>query len=188
MEIERSEEEHQLPARKWINQLVMPGSSWGARPKASVMGEDKMLYVAKFPSRKDDYDAGLWEHFSHLLAKKAGIHAAHTEVLSIGEKYHTLLSRRFDRTPEAAVFISLPQWPYQGFLMGIMPRQGMSNKADSHILLDACEEYMIGRKAAEDIIREIAGAAKDWRSLAVRLGISPKEMNVFAGVLEERCK
>ncbi len=76
------------------------------------MGEDKMLYVAKFPSRKDDYDAGLWEHFAHLLAKKAGIHAAHTEVLSIGEKYHTLLSRRFDRTPEAAVFISLPQWPY----------------------------------------------------------------------------
>ena len=47
---------------------------------------------------------------------------------------------------------------------------------------------MIGRKAAEGIIREIAGAAKDWRSLAVRLGISPKEMNVFAGVLEERCK
>ena len=101
MEIERSEEENQLPAKKWINQLAMPGSSLGgARPKASVVGEDKTLYVAKFPSRKDDYDAGLWEHFAHLLAKNAGINVAHTEVLSVGEKYHTLLSKRFDRTPE----------------------------------------------------------------------------------------
>ena len=86
MEIERSEEENLLPAKKWINQLVMPGSSLGgARPKACVFDEDKTLYVAKFPSRKDDYDAGLWEHFAHLLAKKAGINAAHTEVLSVGE-------------------------------------------------------------------------------------------------------
>ena len=78
---------------------------------------------------------------------------------------------------KAVVFISIPQWPYQGFLMGITPRQGMSNKADLHILPDACEEYMIGRKAAEGIIREVADAVKDWRSLAVRLGISKREMN-----------
>ena len=101
MEIEKSEEENLLPAKKWVAQLVQPGSSLGgARPKASVIGDDGTLYVAKFPSRKDDYDAGLWEHFAHLLAQKAGINAAHTEVLSVGEKYHTLLSRRFDRTTE----------------------------------------------------------------------------------------
>lgn len=50
-----------------------------------------------FSSRKDDYDAGLWEHFSHLLAKKAGINAAETRAISTNDKYHTLLSRRFDR-------------------------------------------------------------------------------------------
>ncbi len=44
MEIERSEEENLLPVKKWINQLVMPGSSLdGTRPKASVMSEDKTL-------------------------------------------------------------------------------------------------------------------------------------------------
>ena len=44
MEIERSEEENLLPVKKWINQLVMPGSSLGGtRPKASVMSEDKTL-------------------------------------------------------------------------------------------------------------------------------------------------
>ena len=100
-EIERSEEDNVLPDRKWIAQLVQPGSSLGgARPKASVIDTNKTLYVAKFPSRKDDYDAGLWEHFSHLLAAKAGINAAKTKVIATGEKYHTLLSERFDRTKD----------------------------------------------------------------------------------------
>lgn len=100
-EIEKSEEGNVLPDRKWVAQLVQPGSSLGgARPKASVIDTDKTLYIAKFPSRKDDYDAGLWEHFSHLLAVKAGINVAKTKVLATGEKYHTLLSQRFDRTQE----------------------------------------------------------------------------------------
>ena len=97
-EIEKSEEENHLPERRWIEQLVQLGSSLGgARPKASVIDENKILHIAKFPSRKDDYDTGLWEHFSHLLAKKAGIHAAETRVIFANDKYHTLLSRRFDR-------------------------------------------------------------------------------------------
>lgn len=96
-EIEKSEDENRLPEMRWIAQLVQPGSSLGgARPKASVI-DDRILYIAKFPSRKDDYDVGLWEHFSHLLAKKAGVNAAETRVISTSDKYHTLLSRRFDR-------------------------------------------------------------------------------------------
>lgn len=70
-EIERSEESSQLPDKKWLTQLIQPGTSLGgARPKASVIDENKRLYMAKFPSRKDDYDCGLWEHFCHLLAQK----------------------------------------------------------------------------------------------------------------------
>ena len=72
-EIEKCEENNMLPDRKWIAQLVQPGTSLGgARPKANVVDADKTLYVAKFPSRKDDYDVGLWEHFGHLLATKQG--------------------------------------------------------------------------------------------------------------------
>lgn len=100
-EIEKSEEENQLPDKKWIVQLVHPGSSLGgARPKASIIDVDKVLYIAKFPSRKDDYDTGLWEHFCHLLAIQVGIDAAVTQVISTNDKYHTLLSRRFDRTED----------------------------------------------------------------------------------------
>ena len=101
MEIEKSEEQNRLPEMKWIQQLVHPGSSLGgARPKAGVRGTDGCLYVAKFPSRNDDYDVSLWEHLSHLLAKKAGVNAAETSVISTGEKYHALLSKRFDRTAD----------------------------------------------------------------------------------------
>lgn len=100
-EIEKCEEENILPKQKWVLQLVQPGSSLGgARPKANVIDTDKTLYIAKFPSRKDDYDVGLWEHFSHLLAIKSGINAAYTRVLATGEKFHTLLSKRFDRTQD----------------------------------------------------------------------------------------
>ena len=59
-EIEKSEELNRLPEKKWIQQLVHPGSSLGgARPKAGVRDTDGCLYVAKFPSRNDDYDVSL---------------------------------------------------------------------------------------------------------------------------------
>lgn len=97
--IEKSEEVNALPEKRWIAQLVQPGSSLGgARPKANVVDTDRSIYVAKFPSLKDDYDVGLWEHLCHLLAKTAGINAAETKTLAINDKRHTLLSRRFDRT------------------------------------------------------------------------------------------
>jgi len=101
LEIEHSEEKNELPDKKWINQLVQPGTSLGgARPKASIVDENKKLYIAKFPSRGDDYDVGLWEHFSHLLAQKAGINVAYSRLIPGMEKYHTFLSERFDRTKE----------------------------------------------------------------------------------------
>nr|WP_294797415.1 HipA domain-containing protein [Prevotella sp.] len=100
-EVEKSEENDVLPEKKWIAQLIQPGTSLGgARPKAGVLDDSGNLCIAKFPSRTDDYDTGLWEHFSHLLARKAGIYAAQTKVLGGLGKYHTLLSKRFDRTDE----------------------------------------------------------------------------------------
>ena len=263
-EIEKCEENNMLTDRKWIAQLVQPGTSLGgARPKANVIDTDKTLYVAKFPSRKDDYDAGLWEHFSHLLATKAGINAATTKVLTTGEKYHTLLSQRFDRTQEgkrihlasAMTLLGLSDgdnattrhgyldivdfiiqsctdvernlqelyrrvafnicignsddhFRNHGFLLTakgwiLSPAYDMnptlneyqsllvsstSNKAELSILLDACEDYMLNRKTAEKIISEVIEVVKGWRELATRLGLSKREMEMFAGVFERRTK
>ena len=96
-EIETSEEKHLLPSKKWLVQLLHPGTSLGgARPKASVVDENGKLTVAKFPSRKDDYDVGMWEHFCHIIGQKAGLNVAETGTIP-GEDYHILLSKRFDR-------------------------------------------------------------------------------------------
>ena len=101
MEIEKSEELNQLPEKKWLLQLVHPGTSLGgARPKAGVMDDKGCLCVAKFPSSNDDYDVRLWEHHSHLLSTEAGVIAADTSVIETGEKFHALLSKRFDRTDD----------------------------------------------------------------------------------------
>lgn len=96
-EIEASEEKHLLPSKKWLVQLLHPGTSLGgARPKASVIDEDGCLTVAKFPSRKDDYGVAQWEHFCHIMGRKAGLNVAETRTIN-GDDYHILLSKRFDR-------------------------------------------------------------------------------------------
>ncbi len=100
-EIELSEEKNSLPEKKWLFQLIQPGTSLGgARPKATIIDENKHLYIAKFPSRNDLYDVGLWEHLSHLLAKESGLNCSESKVIKAGNKYHTLLSKRFDRTAD----------------------------------------------------------------------------------------
>lgn len=99
-EIEQSEEKHLLPSKKWLVQLLHPGTSLGgAIPKASVIDEDGSLTVAKFPSRKDDYDVAQWEHFCHVIGRKAGLNVAETLTID-GEDYHILLSKRFDRNSD----------------------------------------------------------------------------------------
>lgn len=97
IQLEKQLENGETPEEKWIRQLYNPGSSLGgARPKANIIAEDGSLLIAKFPSRNDRIDAGLWEHLCHLLAEKAGILTAKTSVIEIAE-HHTLLSSRFDR-------------------------------------------------------------------------------------------
>jgi len=99
--IEQAEERNELPEQRWIDQLIKPGSSLGgARPKANVVGADGILYVAKFPSKKDLENTELLEHFAHLLAKKAQITTANTKLIKISKERDLLLSERFDRTKD----------------------------------------------------------------------------------------
>ena len=262
MEIEKSEEKNLLPEKKWIQQLLYPGTSLGgARPKAGVRDEKGNLYVAKFPSRSDDYDVSLWEHLSHLLAMRAGINAAETVVIPSGGKYHALLSKRFDRTGDGkrihfasamtmlglndgsnaqtgngyldivdfilqgcshvgenlrqlyrrvafniAIGNSDDHFRNHGFLLTpkgwtLSPAYDMnptvndyqsllisssSNKANLGLLLDASEEYMINRDEAAEIIQEVRDAVSCWSNLAANLGISKREIALFAPVFE-RC-
>jgi serine/threonine-protein kinase HipA len=84
---------------KWVAMLIAPGSSLGgARPKASVMDAHNNLWIAKFPSRNDDKDIAAWEMVTNQLAINAGLNVAEGKLLQFNNKYHTYLTKRFDRT------------------------------------------------------------------------------------------
>lgn len=101
LEIEKDDAEKNPKYSKWLAMLVMPGSSLGgARPKASVVDEHKHLWIAKFPSGNDKLDIGAWEMVAHNLAQAAGITTAQTHVRKFTSRYHTFLSKRFDRTAD----------------------------------------------------------------------------------------
>jgi len=84
---------------KWIDLLIAPGSSLGgARPKASVSDPKGHLWIAKFPSVKDEKNVGAWEMVVNKLALNAGVYVAVGDVKQFNNKYHTYLTKRFDRS------------------------------------------------------------------------------------------
>ncbi len=87
----------------WLKMLVAPGGSLGgARPKASVVDKDGHLWIAKFPSTRDEHDIGAWEMVTQVLADGCGIHTPASLVRRFASTYHTFLSKRFDRTTTGA--------------------------------------------------------------------------------------
>lgn len=71
---------------RWINDLLRPGSSLGgARPKANVTAPDGSLWIAKFPSVKDEWDVGLREYEASVLARKVGLNVPETKCLKLSK-------------------------------------------------------------------------------------------------------
>jgi serine/threonine-protein kinase HipA len=83
---------------KWLNMLISPGSSLGgARPKASVLDEVGNLWIAKFPSQKDDINMGAWEMLAYQVAKDAGLRMDECKAQAFNSSQHTFMAKRFDR-------------------------------------------------------------------------------------------
>ena len=87
--------------------LLTPGSSLGgARPKASIIDNDKTLAIAKFPKKDDEYNNVLWEAVALSLAKKAKINTSIWRIEAVMNK-PVLVIKRFDRYRENRIpFIS----------------------------------------------------------------------------------
>lgn len=102
LEYEKGLEQDNPEILKWLNMLYAPGSSLGgARPKANIQDTDGSLWIAKFPSKNDDVNIGAWEMVANSLAKKAGINCAVGKVGKFNNKYHTYLTKRFDRDKDS---------------------------------------------------------------------------------------
>jgi len=98
---EKTAEELDEASLQWINLLIAPGSSLGgARPKADVVDTNGKQWIAKFPSKKDDSDVGVWEMIVHELAIQANITVPNAFIKKLASPFHTYLSQRFDRTTD----------------------------------------------------------------------------------------
>ena len=83
---------------KWLKQLLAPGSSLGgARPKATVQAPDGDLWIAKFPSKHDEWDSGAWEMVIHELAKLCALNVPEAKLEHFSDNGSTFLVKRFDR-------------------------------------------------------------------------------------------
>ncbi len=98
--LERDEDNTAAEADAWLRLLIAPGGSLGgARPKASVVDPQKQLWIAKFPSVRDEHDVGAWELVVQTLAKGCGLNVPQSLARRFASPHHTFLVKRFDRTP-----------------------------------------------------------------------------------------
>lgn len=98
LQLERDDAINDPEYAKWLSVLIDPGSSLGgARPKASVVDENGHLWIAKFPSSRDEKNSGAWEMLLHQLAEACGIRVSKASLQKFSGRHHTFLSKRFDR-------------------------------------------------------------------------------------------
>lgn len=141
---------------KWLQMLIAPGTSLGgARPKCSVIDPEGQLWVAKFPSKADEFDVGAWEGLVHGLAADAGLKVAPARTEKFSKAGHTFLSRRFDRRlSERIHFASAMN------LLGYQDGDGAKTGASYLDLVDLIERA--GANATEDL-EEL------WRRIAFNI-------------------
>jgi len=82
-----------------LRMLIAPGGSLGgARPKASVVDPAGHLWIAKFPSVRDETNIGAWELVVQTLARSCGLRVPEGLARRFANRHHTFLVKRFDRT------------------------------------------------------------------------------------------
>lgn len=146
-------------SNKWLQLIMAPGSSLGgARPKASVKDTKGNLWIAKFPSKHDDRDSGVWELLANCVASKIGIRVAEAKASKYSER-HTFLTKRFDRLGGNQRIHFASAMTLLGYKDGHSHREGGSYLE----LIELIERY--GARPDEDI-REL------WRRIVYSVGVS----------------
>ncbi|MBS1157629.1 MAG: HipA protein [Proteobacteria bacterium] len=97
--LEHDEDNTAAAGNDWLRMLIAPGGSLGgARPKASVVDPDGHLWIAKFPSVRDEHNVGGWELVVQTLARACGLNVPESMARRFANPHHSFLVKRFDRT------------------------------------------------------------------------------------------
>ncbi len=156
LEYEKGLEQDNPELLKWLNILYAPGSSLGgARPKANIQDTDGSLWIAKFPSKNDDVNIGAWEMVANSLAQKAGMNCAIGKIGKFNNRYHTYLTKRFDRDNEGKRIHFASAMTLLGYTDGTGADEGVS--------------YL---ELAEFIIKHGSNVSEDLKELFGRIAFS----------------
>lgn len=144
---------------KWLRQLLAPGSSLGgARPKATVQAPDGALWIAKFPSKHDEYNSGAWEKVVHDLARLCGLNVPESKLETFSKSGSTFLVKRFDRNGQQRIHFASA--------MTLLGKTDGASAADGNSYLDlATFIRSSGASPAEDL-------AELWSRIVFSMAVS----------------
>ena len=142
-----------------VRLLLDPGASLGgSRPKSGVVDEKGKLWIAKFPSRNDDYDVGAWEDVVLKLASACKIEVAEGWSRTFSGKWRTFLTRRFDRDAKGERIHFASAMTLLGKKDGDGARSGVS-------YLDLAKLASVGADPDSDLLQL-------WRRIAFNVAVS----------------
>ena len=158
---EKFEQDPQAAANDEFALLFQAGSSpGGARPKALVV-DDSGAWLAKFASVRDQLDVVALEAAVMEMARRAGIRAAQTRLVSLGPR-RCLLVRRFD----------------------INEAGGRNHLISMQSLLKADGYYTAGYRDLAEIIKQVAAAPQVDLQMLYRQML----LNVLVGNTDDHLK
>jgi serine/threonine-protein kinase HipA len=143
-----------LPVPPALEEIFAEGSALGgARPKATVRDEERVLWLAKFPSRRDPLAITVIEAATLRLAARAGLTVPPVKLVQVGSRT-VMLIRRFDRYWAKAG----PETPLPEDLLSTAPAYGLAEKRlgfVSGLTLLACDELESPDKSYGDLAQAI---------------------------------
>jgi serine/threonine-protein kinase HipA len=146
-----------LPVPAQLEEIFAEGSALGgARPKATVRDEERVLWLAKFPSRKDALQVPVLETATLRLAAASGLTVPPVKLVHFGSR-SVMLIRRFDRYwAKAGQDAALPKVPKD--LFSTVPAYGLAEKRlgfVSGLTLLACDETESLTKSYGDLAQAV---------------------------------
>ncbi|HEV2228889.1 MAG TPA: HipA domain-containing protein [Steroidobacteraceae bacterium] len=143
-----------LPVPAPLEEIFAEGSALGgARPKATVRDDERVLWLAKFPSRKDTLAVPVVETATLRLAAAAGLTVPPVRLIELGSRT-VMLIRRFDRYwAKAGADAPLPE-----DLLSTAPAYGLAEKRlgfVSGLTLLACDEMESPDRSYGDLAQAV---------------------------------
>lgn len=138
--------------------MAQGSSLGGARPKATVQAPDGSLWIAKFPSRHDDYNSGAWEMVAHELAKLCGLNVPEARLETLSQNGSTFLVKRFDRNRNQRIHFASA--------MTLLGKTDGASSADGTSYLDILSFIKSNGARPKDDLLEL------WKRIVFNMAIS----------------